>query len=197
MAYQLTPWGYEVDGDLPPLIDTETFDAMTGGKWATDERIPQAIAAASAAIRDWCGWHVAPSMPCRATVDGDGSGSVWLPTTCLTSVTSVEYAASTPSGIQWSRIGQVVPSERVPLGLGAATIEYAAGFPTVPDNVAAVVAGLVVRGVALSYGVTAESAGGVSVSYAQGAAYAASAASVTDADQRSLAPYRAVRAHAV
>lgn len=196
MAYQLTPWGYEVDGDLPPLLTVEAFDDMTGGKWSGDGRIELAIASASAAIRDWCGWHVAGTMTCRATVDGDGKGSIWLPTTCLVAVTSIEYAATQPSGFQWSRIGQVLPSEPAPVGLGSATVTYRAGFATAPDNVAAIVAGLVVRGVALSYGVTQETAGGVSVSYAQGAAYAASSAALTDADRQSLTPYRVVRSHA-
>ena len=38
MAYTMTPWGYDVDGELPPLITVDEFDAMTGGKWASGAR---------------------------------------------------------------------------------------------------------------------------------------------------------------
>ena len=198
MAYTMTPWGYDVDGTLPPLITRGQFDAITGGKWAADERIDSAISAASAAIRDYCGWHVSPSMPCRATLDTDGSASMWLPTTCLTSVESVTVGDSALDSdeYQWSRIGQVLPRSRPCARLQGATVEYHAGMDASPADLAAIVAGLVVRGVALSYGVTSESAGGVSVSYAQGAAYAASAASLTDADRASLSRHRVVRSHA-
>jgi hypothetical protein len=198
MAYTMTPWGYDVDGTLPPLITREQFDAITGDKWATDERIESAIDAASAAIRDWCGWHVCPSMGCRAVLDTDGTASLWLPTTCLTSVDSVEVGGTTldADSYQWSRIGQVLPDSRPCARLQGATVEYQAGADDAPADLVAIAAGLVVRGVALSYGVTSESAGGVSVSYAQGAAYAASAASLTDADRSALARYRVVRAHA-
>lgn len=196
MAYTMTPWGYDVDGTLPPLIDREQFDAITGGKWAADGRIESAIDAASAAIRDFCGWHVCPSMACSATLDADGGESLWLPTTCLTSVESVTLKDGSTADFDWSRIGQVVPARRVRCGLRAATVEYHAGMGEAPADLAAIVAGMVVRGVALSYGVTSESAGGVSVSYAQGAAYAASAASLTDADRAALMRHKVVRAHA-
>lgn len=197
MAYLLTPWGYEADGTVPPLISAETFSDLTGGKWDTDPRVSAAIDAASAAVRSFCGWHVAPNVACRAVVDGDGMRSVWLPTTVLTSVESVQLSASELSGIQWSRIGQVMPDQRAPIGLQTVTVDYHAGLSEVPADVAAVVAGVVVRSIALSYGVASESAGGVSVSYSQGATYGgAGNATLTDADKAALMPYKVVRSHA-
>lgn len=196
MSYQLTPWGYEVDGDLPPLIDADEFDALTGGKWSSDPRVPYVIAAASAAIRNACGWHVAPSAQCRATLDGDGMRSMWLPTTCLTGVTEVTVNGQTPTGIQWSRIGQLQVDGAVPQGLQAATVDYTAGFAALPADVGLLVADLVARGIALSYGVSSETSGDVSVSYTGTAANAASA-SLTDADLARLSQYRVVRSHAV
>lgn len=197
MAFTATPWGYDVDGTLPPLISVSEFDAMTGGKWANDARITPTIAAASAAIRARCGWHVYPSMSCRATLDADGSRSLWLPTTNLTGVSSLEVGGEAVSGYKWSRLGQVIPADRVAPGPQAAEAEYSAGFDELPADVAATVAGAVVRSVAMSYGVASESAGGVSISYASGAAYGGAGVSLTDADLVAVAPYRAVRAHAV
>lgn len=197
MAFTATPWGYDVDGTLPPLITDSEFDSMTGGKWAEDSRIVPTIEAASAAIRARCGWHVYPSMSCRATLDADGSRSLWLPTSHLTGVTSIEVDGDEMSGYQWSKLGQVLPADRVAPGLQAVTATYTAGFDELPADIAATVAGAVVRAVAMSYGVTAESAGGVSVSYANGAAYGGAGVSLTDADLAAIGQYRAVRAHAV
>lgn len=197
MSYTMTPWGYEVDGDLPPLIDRDEFDAITGGKWADDMRVEPMLAAASAAIRNHCGWHVAPSVACRATIDADEpTSALWLPTTCMTSLDSLAVGGVEVDA-QWGRLGQVRPACRVPRGLQAATVGYHAGYERVTPDLAAVVAGVVVHAVALSYGVTSESAGGVSVSYASGAAYGGAAmASLTDADRAALVPYVAVVAHA-
>lgn len=197
MAYRLTPWGYEVDGDLPPLIDRDQVDDLTDGKWANDPRVEPMLGAASAAIRNHCGWHVAPSLPCRATIDGDGQRVLWLPTTCMTDLDALAVGGVVDAGAQWSRIGEVWPSLRVPHALRAVTAEYRAGYDEPTDDLVAAAVGVIVHAVALSYGVTSESAGGVSVSYASGAAYGGAAmANLTDADRQTLAPYKAVRAHA-
>ena len=198
MAYALTQWGYEIDGTLPPLITQDDFDALTGYAWSDDERVAPAIAAASAAIRNFCGWHVAPSASCRAVLDVDGKRSLWLPTRCLTSVTSVTVRGQEVTSYQWSRLGQVLPSAWVEPGLQAATVEYVAGLPVTGDLLA-LVAGVVAHAVALaptSYGILSETAGGVSLTRAQGAAYAGISAALTDADKAALAPYKVVMAHA-
>ena len=197
MAYTPTPWGYDVDGALPPLIDPDLFCEIKGQKWATDERLEPAIAAASAAIRNACGWHVAPSMSCRATVDGEGNRNVFLPTSHLTGVTSVEVGGTATDAYQWSRIGQLRLDRPLPRDLQAATVEYEAGYDAelLPD-LAEAVASVVVHRIALSYGVTSETAGGVSISYAQGAAFGGATASLTDSERDALAPYRVVRSHA-
>lgn len=195
MAYTMTPWGYDVDGTLPPLIDLDQFDALTGGKWSGDERVEWLVDAASATVRNLCGWHVSPSLPCRAVLDSDGSRSLWLPTTCLTGVSAVDVDG-TSCDAQWSRIGQVMPDLRVPRGLQVAVVDYVAGYDESPADLESVVAGMVVRSVAMNYGVASESAGGVSVSYATAASYGGAGVSATDADLAALAQYRVVRAHA-
>ena len=196
MAYTMTPWGYDVDGTLPPLISVEDFNEMTGGKWANDERVEPAIQAASAAIRSYCRWHVYPSLSCRATLDTDGTRSLWLPTTMLTDVDSVIVnGTDVGDAYQWSRIGQVLPDQRPVPALQGAVVEYEAGIDALPADLAEAVKNLVVRAVALSYGVASETAGGVSISYAANAAYAAASSGV-ESQAATLAPYRVVMAHA-
>lgn len=196
MAYTMTPWGYDVDGTLPPLITVDEFDAMTGGKWANDERVEPAILAASAAIRSYCRWHVYPSLSCRATLDTDGTRSLWLPTTMLTDVDSVIVnGTDVGDAYQWSRIGQVLPDQRPVPALQGAVVEYTAGLAELPADLAEAVKNVVIRAVALSYGVASESAGGVSVNYVTNAAYAA-ASSGADSQAATLTPYKVVMAHA-
>ena len=197
MSYQITPWGYEVDGTPLSLITIDAFDALTGGKWAGDKRVEAMLDPASAAVRNFCGWHIVTNVPCRATIDADApTRTLWLPTTCLTSLDRIVIGDAEVGG-EWSRLGQVRPDRPVPRGLQAATVEYHAGFERTPPDLEAVVVGVIVHAVALSYGVTSESAGGVSVSYASGAAYGGAAiASLTDADREALIPYKAVTAHA-
>lgn len=196
MAYTMAPWGYEVDGTLPPLITVGEFDAMTGGKWANDERVEPAILAASAAIRSYCRWHVYPSLSCRATLDTDGSRSLWLQTTMLTGVDSVTVNGSEiGDAYQWSRIGQVMPDQRPLPALQGAVVEYTAGIDTLPSDLAEAVKNVVIRAVALSYGVASESAGGVSISYNPNAAYMA-ASSGAESQAVALEPYKVVRSHA-
>lgn len=198
MAYEWTPWGYEVDGETADLVSEDEFDSFTGGRWAGDPRVPDAIAAASAAVRAACGWHVCPSLPCRATIDADGRRSLWLPAMMVTGVTSIAYSDGTvPGRVEWSRIGQVTASPRPPAGLRSVEVEYEAGFSAVPADVRAVVCGLVVRSVALDYGVTSETVGGVSYGYAAAAAGGgAGIAALSDADMAALRPFRVVSAHA-
>lgn len=196
MDYQLTPWGYEVAGGLPPLIDEFTFNAATGGKWEADTRVRAAIGIASAAIRDACGWHVAPNLQCRHVVDGEGSRGIWLPTTCMTALEALEVMGEPNEDPQWSRMGHVIASRPLPRRLQAASVVYRAGLEAMPDSIMGLVAGVVVRSVALSYGISSESVSGVSVSYAAGGYGGSPAATLTDHELALLSAYKVVRAHA-
>lgn len=89
MPLTMTPWGYSVNGSLPDLITTSEFNTLTGSKWASDPMLATAISAASAAIRDYCGWHVAPSLTCVAHCFGGGR-MLHLPFRGVSSITKVE-----------------------------------------------------------------------------------------------------------
>jgi hypothetical protein len=62
-----TTWGYtlaDVDA-LPGILPDWEYDEFTAGKYATDTRRIVNINAAEAALRNYCGWHVAPSLACK------------------------------------------------------------------------------------------------------------------------------------
>lgn len=178
MAYQLTPWGYEVDGPLPPLAS----DAES----------------ASAAIRNACGWHVAPEMECRCTFDIDApTRSLWLPARNVAGVSSVTVGGEEVADFQWSRLGQVLLGSPAPRGLRSVVVEYVAGADDAGD-LAALASGVAARAKALAArpGVTSESAGGVSVSVSASMAAASAAPFLTDVERAALAPHKVVRSHA-
>ena len=72
MSEYMTRWGYSVNGDsLPPIIDADEFDAITGGVMSSaPERIEAVLDGVSQAVRDFCGWHVAPVLECSWTGQG-------------------------------------------------------------------------------------------------------------------------------
>lgn len=88
MTDTLTPWGYDVTGTLPDILTLDEFNTLTGNRWAADPLAAQAVTAASDAVRNYCGWHVAPAMAC--TVRAVGGGRVLnLPWRGMRSVESV------------------------------------------------------------------------------------------------------------
>lgn len=192
MAWINTPWGYDVAEQLEPFVSDTEFYELTGGKYATDERIPSTIDGCCAAIRKHCGWHIAGSVSCRAIFDG-GSGILWLPANHVTEITSVRVLGEEVTGYQWSRQGELrIP--RPPDVLSAVEVEYVAGLPVVPDDLVELVIKRVERRVTSTPGVTQETAGSVTISYAQSSATDTGGSHLTKDDESALSGYRLVEA---
>lgn len=193
----LTPWGYSIDAQsVPEIIDVTTFNQITGNRYAGDERVESAISAATASIRAYCGWHVAPVLTCECVMDGE-CGDIWLPCVGLRSVESVEFGGVGQVVSGFNRYGRVRTASPQPRGLGNVSVSYTAGFDVAaaPD-LADVIAQRVVAAVALgSYGIASESAGGVSISYSGTALSDAGGVFLTDAVKAALTPYRLVKCH--
>jgi hypothetical protein len=192
MAWTLTPWGYEVDGTLAPLLSAEQFAAMTDGAYLADARVEFAIDACTSAIRKHCGWHVAGSASCRATLDGGGR-SLWLPANHVQTVTHVTVCGTEVTAYEWNRMGLVrVPHS--PDRLRCVVIEYQAGYATTPDDLAEFVKNRVEQALIKSPGVTQETAGSVSISYAQAFAMDFGSGQFGSSDLSALASYRLAEA---
>lgn len=188
MAYQLSPWGYEIDGDLAPIVTLEEFQARTANAYTQTDKITAALAGASAVVRNACGWHVAPSMPCRATMDG-GERRTFLPSMFVTNVSSVAVQGEdVTDACEWSRLGELRIHAYVPDRLRAVVCEYVAGVEAMED-LKALVTSVVQRAVGVTYGVSSETAGGVSITYGSGAVAGAGGVLLTPADVAALAPY--------
>lgn len=191
----LTPWGYEVD-ELPDLITVSDFNEATNSRYAGDARIEPAIASASAAIRAYCGWHVAPVLDCSITLDGE-AGDIWLPTNALASVTSAKVGGEDVTVTGSNRRGRVRLAHKT-CGLGNVVIDYVAGYDVAacPDLMGVVVQRVMASVAMTTYGVSQETAGGVSISYSGSALSDLGSAFLPDSVKAALSTYRLVRSHA-
>lgn len=190
----LTPWGYEVDG-LPPIMDEEEFNLATGGAHDGDGRLALALEAASMAIRNECGWHVTPSLECRADVTATGRMAV-LPSRAITGVSLVTDGGAElgPGDFEASRDGLLRRTcwRNWSRGLDAVHVEYTAGYGDLPDLKTAAMH-LAEAALSVPQGVASESAGGVAISYSAQAHGIASA--MVGGMGATLAPYRLVSSH--
>ena len=189
---QLSPWGYSFDAEtLPDFITSQDFSTYTNGKFGTtDTRIAANITSVSASIRNYCGLHVSPSLECgmlynvRELRDSFVGSDllIQLPATYVTNVTKVVLDAvwnddaddwdgeiiTDPQAFDWGmgnglvRVYDVGARDR----RSKIFIRYTAGFPnTAISVIKEITASRVACAVVNPYGVSSESAGGVSVSY--------------------------------
>ena len=201
----VTIWGYEVkDMDtLPEMLETIEYDRFTADKYAGDARTAGNIMAAEAAIRNYCGWHIYPSLPCvlsttffdrRVTTAGRYI-MIQLPATYVTAVKSIQIA-----GVAYDEtfvldnngilriydVNMCAIREYSPI-----VVEYTAG---IPEELAAglkeLIAHRVTHAMASTAGVQSETAGGVSVTYNATWTNNSRATALADDNKEVLAPYK-------
>ena len=198
MSY-LTSWGYELTDaeSLSDIITAEEFNTYTAGRYTGDVRIPSGISAASLALRNHCGWHLTGSLACKVewTITNRGivrSGRdllIQLPTRFLSGITSVKIADEETTDYTYQTNGLLTVYD-VAISDRRNIVEVV--FTTGVDDANALkelVAQMVTLNLARSYGVTAEAAGGVSITY--NASWTnGSFNSIMDNNAGLLAPYR-------
>lgn len=191
-----TPWGYDVD-NLEPIMHIDEFHEITGLTYIDNPRAESALNAASQAIRNYCGWHICPSMACTAEPPGGGK-MIRLPAAYVSEITSVieDGTELTDSQYEWRRDGLMRRTEfkRWSPAWSGIEVSYTAGYdieavPDLAEAVCAIAAGVL----AVSAGVTSESADGVSISYSQSAS--SIAAGLTYQQKAALDAYKVVNAH--
>ena len=201
----LTTWGYSLpDADeIPGMMTLTEFNAMTAEKYLDDTRVEPDIKAATAAIRNFCGWHVYPSQACqlnttlydKAVTISDRVLLIQLPATFVSAIESIQIGSEVidetyvlmPNGIlrvyglSWSHLKLWTP----------VVVRYTAGLPEgTAEDVMAVLADRVTHALASSEGVQSETAGGVSVTYNAAWANGAKATALADDTKEVLSHYR-------
>lgn len=188
-----TAWGYDVEA-LEPLIYEDDFHDITNNAYKDNPRVEAALNAASQAVRNYCGWHISPSIDCTAKPAG-GASVMRLPAGYVSEINSVKENGNTVTDYEWREDGLIKRGYPWTAAWGGIEVEYTAGYDAnaVPDLVEAVCA--ITSGVlSVSAGVSSESADGVSVSYSQSASSIAN--SLTSQMKCALEPYKVVNSHA-
>lgn len=168
--------------DVPSLLPTPSADP------AADD-----LAAAEAAVRKYCGWHIAPVISQDLVLDGSGTGTLFVKSLRLVNVTSavVDGVVLDVSTLEWSEAGFLRVPGRWPDKLRSVRLTIEHGFDEAPD-VVAVIRGIAARASASPTGVVREQAGAVSVSMSQVAPGVAGGVVLMDHEKRMLEPYRIV-----
>ena len=206
MSAVFTPWGYSV-ASLPALMTVAEFHALTANKYAdmSTDQLEAAIAAASGAVRNICGWHVTPSLECSAklTAGDDLTGErvriVALPATYVSGIVSVTENGTELGAGDFAAMSNGLLRRACfkawPNNWNAIEVDYIAGFDAeaVPDFTNAALH-VIEAALSIPTGVTSETAGGVSISYSAEASAVASMMAQRMAG--ALAPYKVVRAYA-
>ena len=190
----MTRWGYSVelpegDAALPPIINAAQFSAITGGVMSsTPERVQAVLDGVSQAVRDWCGWHVAPVLPCEWTGQGEGR-MLLLPCLGVRSVTEVVVDGS-PRSFEWLPSGIVrLVGSTFPDSWRSVECSFIAGNDAT-SALAMAVAQIAANSLAATAGVREEHAGQVGITYNQTANGVSGGVRLLDSDYRLLAPYR-------
>ena len=195
----ITRWGYTLPdvSSLADILDVYEFNALTDSKYAGDSRIEPMLASAQVAMRDYCGWLLYPSLACEYEADSiDVSRVIQLPAKFVTEISGVTLngVALAPSSYHLKRNGLVMLDAPVYGGSwNDISISYTAGYSK--DQIAAIqelIAHRMVHAMAMPFGISSESAGGVSVSYSQAASNNNRSSQLSQSDKWLLEPYRVV-----
>lgn len=174
------------DGPLASPADLATYLAREVGPNAE-----MMLTAASAVVRSYCGWHIAPERADDVVVlDGKGALVVALPSLHVASVSQVINDGQTVTDYDWSAAGMLYRRAGWSLRFGGIRVTYTHGHKTTPPDVMAVVAAMAARAIASPAGVVREQTGPFSVTYTQTAPNQAGGVGLLNTERFILDRYR-------
>ena len=165
----------------PAQVETRT----QGGILASHPSLEDELDAATRAIRDYCGWHIAGVEEVVYRKVRPYSDTVWLPAMQIQSITEarIDGADIDPAGVKFDpSTGWTSLTGRDVL------VKFAAGFATVPEILATLTMELAVGALVSPLGLSREQAGGVSLSFTRTSGSLLVGAG--GADEARLAPYK-------
>ena len=198
----LTNWGYTLTGvdALPDMLDDSEYALITG---RNDDslRVLSEISAASAAVRNYVGWHLYPSLACKLnTIISDRrvvfSGRdviIQLPARYVTAVSSVVIndAAYSNYHLDPSGLLHVFDVGTSMTRYASVVVEYTAGLTdAMMAPIKELVAHRVTHAIAVPPGITSEASGGVSVTYNANWINNSRATALAGDNKELLIPYR-------
>lgn len=105
---------------------------------------------ACAAVRAYCGWHVAPSVTESITLDGSGTQFLMLPSLRVTDITAITEDGSTADATQyqWSATGQLWRSWPWSGNFRSVVVDLTHGYDSCPEEILGVLEEAASRGTA-------------------------------------------------
>lgn len=198
----LTNWGYSLTQDdaLADFITTQELNEFTANRYAGDVRIGPNISAATDAIRNYCGWHIYPARSCnwvgyaglsRNMTRNGSEVLIQLPARFVSGVMEVLHNGHEITGYICDPNGLLHLMGICLARYDTISVTYMAGVPSsMMNGVKELTAHRVTHALASSYGVTSESAGGVSVTYNAGWAGQTRSTALADDNKDVLAPFK-------
>ena len=174
----ITNWGYTLT-DLDTLTDmltVEEFNTFTGDRYEKScDQVEKEIGAASAAIRNYVGWHLYPETACRMRTHArdrritqvGNDILIQLPARVVTEVTAVTVGDTVCEDYFCEQNGLLrLYNVRLASRSEIITVDYIAGLSEgMMAPVQELIAHRVTHAVAVPSGITSEASGGVSVTY--------------------------------
>jgi hypothetical protein len=146
-----------------PLLPYAAYQAFAAGTGVEDVRLAGVVSA----IRDRCGWHIAPVIEETFILDGPDAELLQLKTLRLTEVASVKVDGVEVTDFEWSQDGSLRRCYWTDRYRGVEVVA-SHGYATVPDSLKTVVLDAVSRAVAVPAGQVAEKMGPFEISASQG-----------------------------
>lgn len=172
-------------GLIPGVPATPVKDRILPAEPVFDEKFW--VSVAEGAIRDYCGWHIAPIREEVFALDGGGKRRILLPTMRLREVVSVVAdGREIVSRVRASESGVLELDERFPCGLSSVVVRISHGYhPEEVPSIMGVIASAASR-FADSLGniVQSQTAGGSTVTFFSGSE------SLLSSERLKLDPYR-------
>ncbi|UVK62548.1 head-to-tail adaptor [Arthrobacter phage TaylorSipht] len=180
---------------LPPLVTAEEFSTWTGGKIAADDpRVAPLLAGASAGVRRFCGWHIAPVLEETLVGDGPGGRLLLLETGRLLSVVSVDNGGEPvdAGAVDVSKSGMLeLRAGRWSSRFGAVSVRVRHGWDLADvEDVKQIIKQVTANALASPMGATREQAGTISISWATTAPGVSGGLSLLERDLAVLATYK-------
>ena len=162
----------------PTDMEQRSQGAITA---TTHPFLQKELNAATRTIREYCGWHIAPAEAITRKNRSAFWDPIWIPAMEITAVTITTLDA----------VEHVLADDEFDPNTGWTTwsgdrytLEYTAGFVTVPEDIVTLTLELAAGALGASLGLSREQAGGVSVTYAR------AGGTLTPDDKNRLAAYR-------
>lgn len=190
-----TPWGYSIMHEddetwtgIPPLVSRADFNTATGGRFTDTAQVDAVLASVSQAVRDFCGWHIAPNLPCLFTAYGLEGKIAKLPSLMVTDCVLVESDGE-QHAVEWQPRGLVKAKGWWDPSWGQYSFAFDSGYEG-NAGIAQIVTQIASNNLAAVPGIREEQAGAVRLSYNQTGNGISGGMVLLEREQMMLSPYR-------